>query len=444
VIQRRLVQVAVWSREIAIPALVIAVLVTASSPANDIYSHAVADATPIVADAPIVAGAKPSIASVPLSGEPLRSSAPLSNEILANKTLANETRLSGEPRPSSEPVVTAAIPATAPAAETTVSDAPARDIAKADASKPDEPKTDVSKTEVSKTDASKTDVSDTGASNGAAAKPDAPGADAPPAKGPQLAALEMPDAKPSQPSLEPTAHPVDVAGPQKEEVYDATSAIEIRDECLVIDMCADRYLWQLYQRTPKEDSIRETRSEKVTKQVTVKKKKKTITVTRTWSVTIDEDFGWKDPKAAKVANMSLADYVIGGVDRNFKLRLFSMLHAADEAGLAPGITSGFRDDYRQSIASGLKAASNRSFHGGSLRGGYGHGLAADIVSVKGSTRGERLANSNILWKWVDDHGSEFGIGRPYLGRDPPHVAPNDGDEFARHRPGAAKTRQAAN
>jgi len=40
--------------------------------------------------------------------------------------------------------------------------------------------------------------------------------------------------------------------------------------------------------------------------------------------------------------------------------------------------------------------------------------------------------------WV---GREFGIGRPYLDRDPPHVAPIDGQEYAKHRPG--RTRQAA-
>src|SRR5271167_4052211 len=86
----------------------------------------------------------------------------------------------------------------------------------------------------------------------------------------------------------------------------------------------------------------------------------------------------------------------------------------DDAGLAPGITSAFRDDYRQSLASGLKAATNRSYHGGSLRGGYGHGLAADLVSVKGETRAERFIASESLWKWIDAHGKEFGIGRPYL------------------------------
>jgi hypothetical protein len=130
--------------------------------------------------------------------------------------------------------------------------------------------------------------------------------------------------------------------------------------------------------------------------------------------------------------MSLMDYVIGGMDRSFKLKLYHALRALDEAGLAPGITSAFRDDYRQSLASGLKAASDRSYHGGSLRGGYGHGLAADLVSVKGETRAERYVSSESLWRWIDDHGKEFGIGRPYLDKDPPHVAPIDGKEYAAH------------
>jgi len=132
----------------------------------------------------------------------------------------------------------------------------------------------------------------------------------------------------------------------------------------------------------------------------------------------------------------MMDYVIGGMDRSFKLKLFHVLQAAEQAGLSPGITSAFRDDYRQSIASGLKAASDRSYHGGSSRGGYGHGLAADVVSVKGRTRDQRYASSEILWKWIDAHGKEFGIARPYLDRDPPHLAPTDGKEYASHRGGA--------
>ena len=172
------------------------------------------------------------------------------------------------------------------------------------------------------------------------------------------------------------------------------------------------------------------------RKVTVKVDGKARTVIKEFATLVDEDFTWKDPKAAENAGMSLMEYVIGGMDRDFKLKLYHALRAMDDAGLSPGITSAFRDDYRQSLASGLKAATDRSYHGGSFRGGYGHGLAADLVSVKGETRAERLTSSENLWKWVDAHGKEFGIGRPYLDKDPPHVAPSDGKEYADHRRGA--------
>jgi hypothetical protein len=240
-------------------------------------------------------------------------------------------------------------------------------------------------------------------------------------------------------SAEPAPVQVASADPSDIEIGDANRAansIEIVDECLIMGICVDRYLWALYQRTPKEDTIKVPER----RNVSVKRKGKTVTVARTFTKLVDQDFGWKDPKAAERVRLSMMDYVIGGMDRSFKLKLFYMLHAAEAAGLSPGITSGFRDDYRQSIASGLKAASNRSYHGGSLRGGYGHGLAADVVSVEGGTRDQRWASSAKLWKWIDAHGKEFGIGRPYLGKDPPHVAPIDGQEYAKHNRG---TKQAA-
>ncbi len=203
-------------------------------------------------------------------------------------------------------------------------------------------------------------------------------------------------------------------------------------------ICVDRYLWTLYQRTPKEDTIRVPEQ----RQVTIKRKRKLVTVTRTFFKPEDEDFAWKDRKASEKAGLPMEDYVIGGMDRAFKLKLFYTLHAAEAAGLSPGITSAFRDDYRQSIASGLKAASNRSYHGGSLRGGYGHGLAADIISTNGATRAERWTATEALWKWVDAHGKDFGIGRPYLSYDPPHVGPIDGQEYISKR-GGDTTRQAS-
>src|SRR3981189_614379 len=99
---------------------------------------------------------------------------------------------------------------------------------------------------------------------------------------------------------------------------------------------------------------------------------KTRTITKTITNFVLGDFTWKDPAAAARANMSVKDYVIGGLDRGFKLKLYHALRAMDDAGLMPGITSGFRDDYRQSIASGNKAATDSSYHGGSPRGGYRH------------------------------------------------------------------------
>ncbi|MGJ4947831.1 hypothetical protein [Bradyrhizobium sp. HKCCYLS20291] len=231
----------------------------------------------------------------------------------------------------------------------------------------------------------------------------------------------------------PADAPAAAAEPPAPTVASA-DRIEILDECPDIDVCVDRYLWALYERAPKLDKIRETER----RAVTIKRKGRMVKVTRSFTKLVDNDFTWKDPKAAERVGRTMMEYVIGGMDRSFKMKLFHTLHAAEAAGLAPGITSGFRDDFRQEIASGLKAASNRSYHGGSLRGGYGHGLAADIVSVNGATRAQRWVATEQLWKWVDANGKSFGVGRPYLDRDPPHVGPVDGEEYSKHRTPAVK------
>src|SRR5215813_1450875 len=241
----------------------------------------------------------------------------------------------------------------------------------------------------------------------------------------------LPDARPTPPP-EKRVPLVSLFRPEpvEEEAQAAARAVEPLDECLVVDICIDEYLWSLYERTPKVDTNKVTERIKAT----VKNKKgKTRTVTKTITKYVVADFGWKDPIAAQRVGKSLKDYVIGGMDRGFKLKLFRALRMMDDAGFMPGITSAFRDDYRQSIASGNKAASDSSFHGGSRRGGYGHGLAIDLVSVKGETRLQRFAASEELWKWVDAHERELGVGRPYLDRDPPHVASIDGREYAAKR-----------
>jgi len=235
-----------------------------------------------------------------------------------------------------------------------------------------------------------------------------------------------PDAAPAEPAFKLTAvTPPDASVGAGNASVPNPSLPEVTDECLLSQDCIDQYLFSLYERARKIDTIKVAERYKAT----IKKKGKKRTVTKTRTKLVDEDFTWKDPNAAEKAGKSVPEYVIGGMDRDFRVRLYRIMRALDDAGLAPGITSGFRDDYRQSIASGRKAASDSSYHGGSRRGGYGHGLAADVVSTKGDTRAERWITTDLLWKWIDEHGKEYGIGRPYLDHDPPHVGPMDGKEY---------------
>ena len=147
----------------------------------------------------------------------------------------------------------------------------------------------------------------------------------------------------------------------------------------------NQYLWSVYQRSPvKHDG--------------------------------SGDFTWKDGAAAARLEMSLADYVIAGMDRDFRELLYRAGLAMDAAGFRWTILSGFRDDYRQGLASGYKARTTNSLHGGSATtGGYGHGCAVDIKDADGNSRG--------LWVWLDAHGAELGLERPLAGLDPAHVQP---------------------
>jgi hypothetical protein len=181
-------------------------------------------------------------------------------------------------------------------------------------------------------------------------------------------------------------------------------AVETPNECLVVEICVDDYLWSFYEVTPKVDTNKITHRVKAT----IRKKGKTRVITRTIVKYVLADFTWKDPIAAEKAGMPLKDYVIGGMDRRFKLKLYHAFRAMEDAGLMPGITSAFRDNYRQAIASGNKAASDSSFHGGSRRGGYGHGLAIDIVSVKGAAyRADRRQGVCRQARWRE--GETAGI-----------------------------------
>ena len=149
----------------------------------------------------------------------------------------------------------------------------------------------------------------------------------------------------------------------------------------------DQYLWEVYLRKPvKSDS--------------------------------SGDFTWKDPAAAKKRGISLQDYVIGGMDADFREQLYHAGQAMDGDGIHWSMLSAFRDDYRQTLASGFKARTGNSKHGGSrATGGYGHGQAIDITTADGE--------ASTAWHWLDAHGAKYGLQRPIPGRDPAHVQPRN-------------------
>jgi hypothetical protein len=146
------------------------------------------------------------------------------------------------------------------------------------------------------------------------------------------------------------------------------------------------YLWQVYQRsTVKKDGSGE--------------------------------FTWKDIDASKHAGLSMEEYTIGGIDPDFRELVYAIGQAMDAAGIEWSILSGYRDDYRQNLASGFKSHGGYSFHGGSTAtGGYGHGCAMDISSP------DRLSDDRV-WAWFDQHSHDYGIRRPLPATDPVHIQP---------------------
>jgi hypothetical protein len=173
-----------------------------------------------------------------------------------------------------------------------------------------------------------------------------------------------------------------IAFPAK-NATDTDDAVKPRKRAASIMNEVDDYLWEVYQRVPvKKDGA--------------------------------GDFTWKDPAAAKRVGMSLQDYVIGGMDPEFREQLYHAGKAMDAAGIQWSLLSAFRDDYRQGIATGFKARGGNSLHGGSRRtGGYGHGRAVDVTGAEGQM--------SEVWSWLDAHGAKYGLYRPMPGNDPAHV-----------------------
>lgn len=126
------------------------------------------------------------------------------------------------------------------------------------------------------------------------------------------------------------------------------------------------------------------------------------------------DFTWKDPAAAARRGMSVCLYVVEGMHPKLRHALAALGREADAREISWSILSGFRDDYRQSIASGFKAGDCNSLHGGSCRtNGHGDGRAADLWATDGQP--------NELFKLVDTFGLKLGLYRPMQHSDPAHV-----------------------
>ncbi len=84
----------------------------------------------------------------------------------------------------------------------------------------------------------------------------------------------------------------------------------LNDPCAGAETCIDEYLWSLYERAPKVDTVKQTEK----KEVTVEKNGKSHTITKTETKLVAENFAWKDPQAAEKAGMPIKVYVIGGMD----------------------------------------------------------------------------------------------------------------------------------
>jgi hypothetical protein len=131
------------------------------------------------------------------------------------------------------------------------------------------------------------------------------------------------------------------------------------------------------------------------------------------------DFTWKDPAAAKRLKMDVCQYVIGGMNPDFREQLYHAGQKMDAAGLKWSMLSAFRDDYRQKIATGYKAHGGNSKHGGSrATRGYGDGQAVDVTAASGPL--------DPILHWIDNFGRKLGLYRPMPGADPAHVQPTGG------------------
>lgn len=131
------------------------------------------------------------------------------------------------------------------------------------------------------------------------------------------------------------------------------------------------------------------------------------------------DFTWKDIAAAKRKGMGLCEFAIGGMNPKLRHAVANTGRAIDAAlpQIKWTLLSAFRDDYRQGIASGFKARTGFSLHGGSrVTGGYGDGRAIDVTIAGGLE--DAPARAGALFA---KFGRKFGLVQPMPRRDAAHI-----------------------
>ena len=212
----------------------------------------------------------------------------------------------------------------------------------------------------------------------------------------------------------------------------AASSPDVRDRCSTEDACIDRYLWALYQRTPKEDAIRIQEQRKVT----VRRKGRMVTVTRTFTTVTDEDFSWKDPKAAEQsrhAHGGLRDRrhgsgfqaeAVSDAARRRRSRPVAWHHQRLPRRLSPIDRERTQGGQRQVLSwRQLPWRLRPRACGGYRQRQWRRRGRSGWLPAKSSGNGSMTTARSL--------GSAGLISI----RDPPHVAPIDGKEYADHHPG---------
>lgn len=130
------------------------------------------------------------------------------------------------------------------------------------------------------------------------------------------------------------------------------------------------------------------------------------------------DINKKDHISAERYGMDLKDYVIRGMDPRFRKSLYEIGQKYEkETGKKFQINSGFRDDYRQSLASGFHADPGMSRHGGSQSIGGDKSLGP----MAAYSRGQAADLPAHIADWVAKQGTESGMVRSMPKADPYHV-----------------------